>query len=416
MIGYSRPAKRSQRKFAVRGGRRATPSPAPTSSTRDGVSPQLIAGRDGRRRPRRAARRDDAPLLRAGEGIEPAGLHVLGHQVKPAVNVRRRAARSFARREHRPRRRPPRRVDRGPGRDRPGRQCSAARRRDAYGRRRAGDARGRDPGHGRRAGTDRRGRGHLLRARRAPARRRAAAYPFLLSSRSVTSVEPANGTSVQVRIAEADSPDTGDAPDRQVPRGTGFPVVDGAGNDAAEGLAELGGRGCARAACRRRLRTTTLTAGSTARRFASRRTSSTRQSSGSSRPSRSAGYQVTGAGAADATGSLGSASWRARARTRVRRPPSRTTGTASRTCATPPANLALNSSVSRRGRRRAAGPAVACRTADVDDDGRIDRLASTWSEPLVHADDTSAPFAVSASELLRRSRAGVRSAPTSRST
>ena len=59
-------------------------------------------------------------------------------------------------------------------------------------------------------------------------------YPFLLSSRSVTSVEPANGTSVQVRIAEADSPDTGARPTVRYLAGPGFPVVDGAGNDVAD--------------------------------------------------------------------------------------------------------------------------------------------------------------------------------------
>jgi hypothetical protein len=60
------------------------------------------------------------------------------------------------------------------------------------------------------------------------------------------------------------------------------------------------------------------------------------------------------------------------------------------------ANLTLNSSVSDA--TDGARPVLlSVETGDVDDDGRLDRLASTWSEPLVHADDTSAPFAVSAS-------------------
>ena len=71
-------------------------------------------------------------------------------------------------------------------------------------------------------------------------------YPFLLSSRSVTSVEPANGTSVQVRIAEADAPDTGARPTVRYLAGPGFPVVDSAGNNVADDHAELGGRGPAR--------------------------------------------------------------------------------------------------------------------------------------------------------------------------
>ena len=60
------------------------------------------------------------------------------------------------------------------------------------------------------------------------------------------------------------------------------------------------------------------------------------------------------------------------------------------------ANLTLNSSLSQS--TDGARPVLlSAQTGDVDSDGRIDRLASTWSEPLVHADDTSAPFAVSAS-------------------
>ena len=31
-------------------------------------------------------------------------------------------------------------------------------------------------------------------------------------------------------------------------------------------------------------------------------------------------------------------------------------------------------------------------TADIDNNGRLDRVATSWSEPLVHADDSAAPF------------------------
>jgi hypothetical protein len=38
-------------------------------------------------------------------------------------------------------------------------------------------------------------------------------------------------------------------------------------------------------------------------------------------------------------------------------------------------------------------------TADVDDDGRLDRVSTGWSEPLDHADDSAAPFPVSAEQF-----------------
>ena len=46
-IGYSRPSRKSERKFAVRGGRRGNAFGGTYRSTRDGVSPQLIAGETG---------------------------------------------------------------------------------------------------------------------------------------------------------------------------------------------------------------------------------------------------------------------------------------------------------------------------------------------------------------------------------
>ena len=38
-------------------------------------------------------------------------------------------------------------------------------------------------------------------------------------------------------------------------------------------------------------------------------------------------------------------------------------------------------------------------TADVDNDGRLDRVATSWSEPLTHADDSASPFPVSAEQF-----------------
>ena len=42
---------------------------------------------------------------------------------------------------------------------------------------------------------------------------------------------------------------------------------------------------------------------------------------------------------------------------------------------------------------------LAAATGDVDDDGRLDRIATSWSEPLDHADDSSEPFPVSVEDL-----------------
>ena len=38
-------------------------------------------------------------------------------------------------------------------------------------------------------------------------------------------------------------------------------------------------------------------------------------------------------------------------------------------------------------------------TADVDNDGRLDRVVTSWSEPLTHADDSASPFPVSAAQF-----------------
>ena len=219
-------------------------------------------------------------------------------------------------------------------------------------------------------------------------------YPFLLSSHTVTSVEPANGTSVQVRIAEADSPDTGARPTVRYLAGPGFPVVDGAGNQVADGSL-----GSADEVAPALMSATTADDDDDGRidRAVLRFSENVEHAAESGQQSSFAvaGYQVTGAGAASGSDvSLGLVE-----------------GGGPDSGATPAvtynrdgvedvrdaaANLTLNSSVSES--TDGARPVLlSAQTGDVDGDGRIDRVASTWSEPLVHADDTSAPFAVSAS-------------------
>ena len=42
---------------------------------------------------------------------------------------------------------------------------------------------------------------------------------------------------------------------------------------------------------------------------------------------------------------------------------------------------------------------VSAATADVDDDGKLDRISTSWSEPLTHADDSASPFPLSVETL-----------------
>ena len=393
MIGYSQPRKRSQRKFAVRGGRRGDAFGGTYRSTRDGVSPQLIAGRTG------DTDRDgllDAMTLRFSEPVRAsstAGLAVLGMQVKPTANVNGSElflslAEGTAR------------TDAVPGAWIAGDSVTDL----------AGNAAlpgavtptdaappvmlnavTQDVG-----GTAGRLDAVAIAFSEPVAHPRDAGgqYPLSLSGRTVTSVEPAVGTSVQVRIAEAGAPDTGDRPSVRYLAGKGFPVVDGAGNQAADGAVNptdgvapvLISATTADDDTDGRIDRTVLRFSETVQHAAEL---------GQQSSFAVAGYQVTGAGAASgADVSLGLVE-----------------GGAADSGASPAitynrdgvedvrdaaGNITLNSSVANAA--DGAKPVLlSVQTGDVDNDGRIDRLGSTWSEPLDHADDTAAPFAVSAS-------------------
>ena len=234
MIGYSQPRKKRQRKFAVRGGRRGDAFGGTYRSTRDGVSPRLVAGRTG------DEDRDgllDEMTLRFSEPVRAsstAGLNVLGMKVKPTVRVN--GAEVFLSLAE-----GTARTDAVPGAwiagdgvtDLAGNTAlrGAVTPTDAAPpvmlaavTQDVGAAAGRidavalsfsEPvAHPRDAGGE---------------------YPLSLTGRTVASVEPAIGTSVQVRMVEAGAPDTGDHPTVRYLGGEGFPVVDGAGNQAADG-------------------------------------------------------------------------------------------------------------------------------------------------------------------------------------
>ena len=393
VIGYSQPRRLSQRKFAVRGGRRGHAFSGAYRSTRDGVSPRLIAGETG------DADRDgllDTMTLRFSEPVEASstsGLAVLGMKVKPVAQVTGASvALSLVEGTARGDARPGAWVA-GPG---------------------VHDLAGNDALHGAVTPTDAAppvllaaatqdvggAKGHIdavavtFSEPVAHPRDAGGSYPFLLSGRTVASVEPANGTSVQVRIAEAGSPDTGERPGVRYLAGPGFPVVDGAGNEVANGFI-----GSTDAVAPALMSATTADDDSDGRidravlRFSEdvqHAVEPAQQSSFSL-----AGYQVTSAGAANGRDvSIGLVE-----------------GASPDSGATPAVtynrdgvedvrdaadNSALNSFLASS--TDGAHPVLlSVQTGDVDDDGRIDRLASTWSEPLDHADDTSAPFAVSAS-------------------
>ena len=219
-------------------------------------------------------------------------------------------------------------------------------------------------------------------------------YPLSLTGRTVASVEPAVGTSIQVRIVEAGAPDTGDRPTVRYLAGEGFPVVDGAGNQAADGSINstdgvapvLISATTADDDADGRIDRTALRFSETVQHAAEL---------GQQSSFAVAGYQVTGAGAASgAEVSLGlveggAADSGARPAVTYNRDGVEDVRDAA-------ANVTVNSSIANAS--DGARPVLlSAQTGDVDDDGRIDRLASTWSEPLDHADDSSAPFAVSAS-------------------
>jgi hypothetical protein len=393
VVGYSRPKRKTARKFAVRGGRRGKAFGGTYRSTRDGVSPQLIAGETG------DADHDgllDAITLRFSEPVRAAstaGVNVLGLQVKPAAAVNGAdLSLSLVEGTARGDARPGAWID-GPG------VTDVAGNAALHGAVQPADAAApvmlaaatQDTG-GKKGYVD-----TIAVTFSEPVshpRDAGGSYPFLLSGRTVTTVEPANGTSVQVRIAEAGSPDTGARPTVRYLAGPGFPVVDGAGNNVADTTVSS-----ADAVAPALMSATTADDDDDGRIDRMVLTFSEDVEHGAELGQQSSfsvsGYDVTGAGAASGRDvSLGLEE-----------------GAGPDSGATPAvtynrdgledvrdaaANLTPNSSVSDAS--DGARPVLlSVETGDVDDDGRIDRLASTWSESLVHADDTSAPFAVSAS-------------------
>ena len=389
-IGYSRPAKKRQRRFSVRAGD-GDAFAGVFQSTRDGVSPQLVSGQTGDQDGDGLL---DSMTLRFSEpvaGPARAGFAVFGMEVlsQPQVNgsgVTLSLVEGTAR-----------------GDARPGASVTGSAVSDLAGNPvlpgavTPSDAAAPVMTAAVTQDTDGTA-GHIdsvLVAFSEPIahpRDAGGSYPFLLFGRAVTSVEAANGLYVQVRIAEADAPDTAARPSVRYIPGSGLAVQDLAGNAADEGLVNpvdgvapvlmsaLTTDGDADG----RIGSTLLTFSEDVQHGA--------EGSGSSFAV--GGYQVTAAGAA--SGDEISVTVTEKASTDSgARPTVSYTRDGVEDVRDSAGNVTPDSSVVADDGARPV--LVSVSTGDVDDDGRIDRLESTWSEPLTHADDTSAPFAVSAS-------------------
>jgi hypothetical protein len=390
-IGYSRPSKKKLRRFSIRAGRRENAFPGSYRSTRDGVSPRLVSGETG------DADRDgllDAMTLRFSEPVtvrRTEALAVLGMQVRPRAQVNgANVTLSLVENTARGDARPGAWVEGNGVTDLSGNDAlagsvapadkappvvTAAVTQDTGG----------SPGH-----ID----AVLVRFSEPVAHPRDAggAYPFLLAGRNVTSVEPADGFFVQVRVAEAGQPDTGDRPSVRYIPGAGLPIADRAGNDAAEGLTSSAD-GVAPVLLS--AETTDADADGELDSVAVKFSESVVHAQEAAPGSFTAGtFAIMSAEAAagdtvelqlqqSGTGDTGV------------RPAVSYTPDGTEDVRDAAGNFAPSGSVLQA--TDGARPVLlSAATADVDDDGTLDRVTTGWSEPLVHANDTASPFPLSA--------------------
>ena len=391
LVGYSRPTSRRARPYAVRSGRRGDAFSGTFQGTRDGVAPKAVAGATA------DADRDgllDAMTIRFSEPVRATGtggIAVLGMRVRSAVAHGQNVAVSLAEGTARGDARPGDWVAGAGVTDLAGNGAlrSAVAPADAAAPVMTG-AITQDTG-----GTP--GRidavGVAFSEPVTHARDTGGAYPFLVGDRRVSAVEVAAGRHVQVRIAEGAAPDTGDRPSVRYIPGPGRPVTDAAGNPVSVGFANpvdgvapvLLSAATADADSDGRIDRATLSFSENVSHGAE-----TEQSSFAV-----GGHDVTAVGAAGgaeiaATLAEGpGADSGARPAVTYTRDGVEDVRDASGN-ATPTTSLSQAADGAR--------PVLLdVSTADADDDGRVDRLETSWSEPLVHPDDTVAPFSVSAS-------------------
>jgi hypothetical protein len=389
-IGYSRPSRKKQRKFSVRSGKRGDAFAGTFTSTRDGVSPRLVAAETG------DDDRDgllDAMTVRFSEPVLVEGgsaFSVLGMQVTTArangaavaVKLAENTARGDAL---------PGASIAGPGvMDLSGNTAlqGAVSPTDAA-----------PPVMVAALTHDLAGKaGHIdavsvaFSEPVAHPRDAGGAYPFLLSDRQVTSVEPASGSSLQVRIAEGNASDTGERPSVRYIPGAGFPVADLAGNQAAEGfVTSVDGVAPVLMSASTEDEDSDGRIDGSLLRFSE---SVQHGAEGGGSSFAVAGHGLTGAGAANGA-DIALTVMEAGAADSGATPTVTYTRDGVEDVRDAAGNATQSSSLEAQDGARPV--LLAVQTADVDDDGRIDRLASTWSESLNHGDDSTAPFAVSAS-------------------
>jgi hypothetical protein len=391
LIGYSRPTSRRERPYAVRAGRRGDAFSGTFQGTRDGVAPRLVAGATGDRD------RDgllDAMTLRFSEPVRTAGaagIAVLGMRVTSSVTRGQDVTLSLAEGTAR-------------GDARPGAWTTGAGVTDLAGhsalRSAVAPADGAAPVVTGAVTRDTGGTAGRIDAVTiafsepvAHARDQGGAYPFLVADRSVTSVEAASGRNVQVRIAEGAAPDSGARPSVRYIPGPGRPVTDAAGNPASVGLANS-----ADGVAPVLLSAATGDADSDGRTDGVELTFSESVSHGAEAAGSSFGVDgrtVTAAGAASDSKILATLAEAATSDSGTR-PAVTYTRDGVEDVRDAAGNATPTSSIAQAA--DGARPVLlSVATADADDDGRIDRLDTAWSEPLANADDSTAPFSVSAS-------------------
>jgi len=385
-VGYKQPARKNQRKFSIRAGRRAKAFPGSFQNTRDGVSPRLVGATTG------DSDSDgllDSMRLRFSEPVRASGskgLAVLGMTIRPTVRVNGSdITLSLV-------------ENKVSGDARPGAWVAGAGVTDQAGnaavRGSVAPADGAAPVVVAAITQDTGGQPGRIDAVTvafsepvAHPRDAGGSIPFLLSERNVTSVEPATGRYIQVRIAEASAADSGERPSVRYVPGVGLPVKDAAGNDAAESFVNAAD-GVAPVLL------TAVTADGDADGRLDAVTARFSEDIQHSDPTFAiSGRTVTGLGAAsgreieiEIAEAAASDSGLEPTVSYVRAP-----GADVRDASN---NVTPSSSTEATDGVRPI--LLSARTADADGDARIDRLETTWSEPLVHTDDTAAPFALSA--------------------
>jgi hypothetical protein len=389
-VAYARPARARLRRFAVRAGRRGHAFTGTFQATRDGVSPALVAGRTA------DADGDgllDAVGVRFSEpvrGVAAGAFGVLGLSVRAAhgngadatVSVVEGGARSDAR---------------------PGVWIAETGITDAAGnpavRGGIAPADGAQPVMVGALTQDTGGvAGHIdtiavgFSEPVAHARDGGGAYPFLVSGRRLTLVDATTTAVLGLRLAEASAPDTGERPSVRLIPGSGLPLRDAAGNEAAAGFVTAVD-GVAPVL----MSATTGDADSDGRldRATVRFSEAVLHGREASQTSFAvAGYEVESAGAAagaDVALSLAEAG----AADSGARPAVSYVRDGVEDVRDDAGNATSDTTLAQAADGARPVP-LAVRTADADDDGRLDRLVTTWSEPLAHAGDEAAPFAVSA--------------------